>query len=65
LFSIVEASRDHVRMNVLSAACTDNFVYAILNNEKLSSIEDHADIRVGEVILLISTSSPGDFREFA
>jgi len=65
LFSIVEAGRDHVRVNVLSAASTDNFINAILNNEELTSIEDHADVRVGEVILFISTSSPGDLREFA
>jgi hypothetical protein len=65
LFSIIEAGRDHVRVNVLGAACTDNFINAIFNNEELTSIEDHADVRVGEVILFISTSSPGDFREFA
>jgi hypothetical protein len=65
LFSIVEAGRDHIRVNVLSSACTDNFVNAIFNNEKLSGIENHADVRVREVILFISTTSPGDLREFA
>lgn len=52
-------------MNVLSTACTNYFIYAIFNNEELSSIEHHADVRIGEVILFISTSSPGDFWEFA
>jgi hypothetical protein len=40
-------------VNVLSAACSDNFINAIFNNEELSSIEYHADVRVGEVILFI------------
>jgi hypothetical protein len=65
LFSIIEASRDHVRMNVLSAACANNLVNTVFNTEQLTGIENHADVRVREVILFISTTSPGDLREFA
>jgi len=52
-------------VNVLGAACSNDLIDTVFNNEELSSIEDHADVRVREVILFISTSSPGDLREFA
>jgi hypothetical protein len=52
-------------VNVLSAACTNHFIDTILYNEKLTCVENHADIRIREVKLLIATSSPWDLRELA
>jgi hypothetical protein len=52
-------------MNVLSAARANHLINPVLNNEQLTCVEDHAYVRVWEIILLVSTSSPGYLREFA
>ena len=65
LLGVVQASRNHVRVHILGAARSNDLINAILNDGKLPSIEDHADLRVREVKLLISTASPWQFRDFA
>jgi hypothetical protein len=48
-------------VDVLSAAGANYFVNTILDNKELACIKDHANVGVREVILLITTTSPGDF----
>ena len=62
---VVQARRDNVGVDVLSAASANHFVHAVFNNGKLARVEDHADLGVREVKLFVSTSSPRQLRDFA
>ena len=43
---VVESCRDDIWVDVLRATCTDHFINTILNDRKLTSVENHADLRV-------------------
>jgi hypothetical protein len=65
LLGVVETSRDHVWSHVLCSAGADHLVDSILDNGEFTSIEDHTDVRIGEIELLVTTASPWEFRKFA
>lgn len=58
-----KSGRDHVRSHVLSSACANRLIVAILNNGQFSSIEDHDDVGGREVELLVARASPVDLRK--
>lgn len=62
---VVEAGRDEVRSNVLSVAGSNHLVDSILDNRELSSVENHADVRVREVKLLIARATPWKLTQLA
>jgi len=65
LLGIVETSRDHLRVDVLSTAGTNDFIDTVLDNRELTSVEHHADVRVGEVELLVSRATPWELGKLA
>lgn len=62
---VVKARRDEVRSNVLSVAGSNHLVDSILDDRELSSVEDHADVRVREVKLLIARATPWELTQLA
>ena len=65
LVGVVQTRRNHIWAHILGSAGSDDLVETVLNDRELSGVEDHADIWVGEVILLVTTSSPWEFRNLA
>ena len=47
---------------MLCPACSQRFIVTILNHRQLTGIEHHADALIGEIKLLITTSTPWDLR---
>lgn len=52
-------------MNILSTAITDDLIDTVLDDGQLTSIEHHADVRVGEVVLLVTRASPWELTHLA
>jgi hypothetical protein len=52
-------------MDVFSAASTNYFVDTILNNTKLSSIENHTYVWVAEIKFFITRAAPRELGHFA
>lgn len=65
LFRVVKSGWDHVRVDILSSTSADDFIHAVLSDAKLSSVEDHTNVRVWEVIFLIAWTSPRKLWQFA
>jgi len=65
LLRVVETSRDHVGLEVLGPARADHLVDTVFDNGKFACVEDHADVRVGEVELFVAGAAPWQFREFS
>ena len=65
LLSVVKTSGNHVGVDVFSPACANNFINTIFNDKKLPCVENHAYVRVREVVFLIAAASPRNLREFA
>jgi len=63
LLGVVKTSRDHFGVNVLCATGTNHLINTIFYNWKLTSVEHHANVRVREIKLLVSRSTPWEFRE--
>ena len=55
LFPFIKANADQMGVHELSAGRTKNLILAILNERQFSSIENHADIFIVKIELLIST----------
>ena len=65
LLRVVEAGRDHVGAHVLRSAGADDLVDAVLDDGQLACVEDHADVGVREVELLVAAASPRELGELA
>ena len=65
LFSVVKTCGNHVGVNVLSPTCANNLINTIFNDKELTSVEDHAYVRVREVVFLIAAASPWNLGQFA
>lgn len=60
MITLITFVPDQVRTHVFCATRSNDFVYAVLHERKLSSIEYHAQIRIIEIVFLITSTFPRD-----
>jgi len=65
LLSVVKTSGNHVGVDVFSPACANNLINTIFNDKEFPCVEDHAYVRVREVVFLIAAASPRNLGQFA
>lgn len=65
LVAVVQTGADHVGVHILSATSSNHFIHAILNDGELTSVEDHADVGVREIKLLVARAAPWELRHLA
>ena len=45
-------------MHILGSARSNNLIDTVLDDRELASVEDHADLGIGEIKLFIARSAP-------
>ena len=62
VFGIVQSSRDQIGLHVFGPTSTEGFIVPVFHKSQLSSVEDHTNIRVREIIFLLPRAPPLDLR---
>ena len=61
---VVQLGGDQMRLHVLGPAGAQGLVVAVLDQNQLAGIENHAHVVVGEVVLLVARPAPLDLGHF-